>query len=264
MAYRFPGMDPYIEEHELWPGFHQNLAVECQGQLNARLGEGYYADLNIWTVSEEFSISTAHTTYPDVGIFDKGRDVAEVAEAYAVSNNQPRAAPVRRVVRLIIDVKLFAVRIYRTHSAELVTSIEILSPANKRAPGLSKYREKRLGLMDSQVHLVEIDLLRGGERPGREVCQPPIDTDYILLVNRYVEEDDRVSEIWPAAMNEPLPIIPIPLRAPDADVMLDLNTAIRAVYVRGVYERRINYSKPVPPPDLRPDVAAWLEQQKAA
>ncbi len=264
MAYRFPGMDPYIEKRELWPDFHQNLAVECQGQLNAHLSENYYAGVSLWTASEELSISTAHTTYPDVGIFDKGRDVAEVAEVYAATDSQPRTAPIRRVYRPAIDIKQFAVRIYLTHSSELVTSIEILSPTNKREPGLDKYRVKRAGLTSSQVHLVEIDLLRGGERPGPEVNEPPIDTDYMLLVNRYAEGDTRASDIWPVAMSETLPMLLIPLLAPDADIELDLYTAIRAVYVRGVYERRINYSKPVPPPNLRPEMAAWLQQQKAA
>jgi len=260
-------MDPYIEEHELWPDFHQNLAVECQGILNAHLSADYYAGVSVWTASEELSISTAHTTYPDVGIFDKGRDVAEIAdtaEVYASTDRRPRTAPIHRVYRPAIDIKQFAVRIYRTHSSELVTSIEILSPANKREPGLSMYRVKRAGLTSSQVHLVEIDLLRAGERPGPEVAQPPIDTDYILLVNRYDEGDTRASEIWPVAISETLPILPVPLLAPDADIQLDLGIAIRAVYVRGVYERRISYTRAIPPPNLRPTVAAWLQQQKEA
>jgi hypothetical protein len=262
MTYRFPGMDPYMEERELWPDFHQNLAVECQGQLNTRLSAGYYAGLSLWTAAEELSISTAHTTYPDIGIFDKGKDVAEATEVYAMTESRPRPAPIRRIYRPAIDIKQFAVHIYHTHSSELVTSIEILSPANKREPGLSKYRIKRAGLTSSQVHLVEVDLLRGGERPGPEVNQPPIDTDYMLLVNRYAEGDARTSEIWPVAMCEPLPILLVPVLAPDPDIELDLNIAIRTAYVRGVYERRIDYTKTVPPPELRATMAVWLLQQK--
>src|SRR5881409_3000772 len=47
----------------------------------------------------------------------------------------------------------------------LVTSIEILSPVNKREPGLSKYRDKRRQLHAADVHILEIDLLRRGQRP---------------------------------------------------------------------------------------------------
>jgi hypothetical protein len=30
----FPGMDPYIEQPEVWSDFHTNLVTEIQGQLN--------------------------------------------------------------------------------------------------------------------------------------------------------------------------------------------------------------------------------------
>ena len=62
---------------------------------------------------------------------------------------------------------------------------------------------------------------------NQAIAYDPIDTDYILLVNRYGLK--RISEIWPAALNEPLPLIPVPLLPPDPDVPLDLNAAIREV-----------------------------------
>ena len=30
----FPGMDPYIEDPELWPDFHNDLASEIRAELN--------------------------------------------------------------------------------------------------------------------------------------------------------------------------------------------------------------------------------------
>jgi len=111
------------------------------------------------------------------------------------------------------------------------------------------------------VHLIELDLLRGGQRPGREVIEPPLDTDYILLVNRSREGDGRISEIWPVALNEPLPLLPVPLSSPDPDVVMDLGAAVRAVYGRAGYDWRINYRRPVPPPDLRAGMAAWISQR---
>jgi hypothetical protein len=48
----------------------------------------------------------------------------------------------------------------------VVTAIEILSPKNKRAgEGYNQYLNKRNQVLHSQSHLVEIDLLRGGEPP---------------------------------------------------------------------------------------------------
>ena len=64
--------------------------------------------------------------------------------------------------------------LYNTESDvdQLVTAIEILSPFNKRAgEGIDDYRRKRTCLLRSSVHLIEIDLLRRGERPGRELLE---------------------------------------------------------------------------------------------
>jgi hypothetical protein len=42
--------------------------------------------------------------------------------------------------------------------------------------------------------------------------------------------------------------------------LTELNVAVRSVYARAGYDWRINYQRPVPPPELRPDMAAWLKQ----
>lgn len=139
----------------------------------------------------------------------------------------------------------------------MVTAIEILSSYHKRPnEGIEQYRLKRMQLLNSAVHLVELDLLRGGVRPGYAVEEDPLDTDYVLLVNR--ARASRLSEIWPVALNEPLPLIPMPLSAPDPDVPLDLGAALRALYARSGYDWRIDYSHPVPPPDLRPAMREWV------
>jgi hypothetical protein len=153
--------------------------------------------------------------------------------------------------------RLRAVRIFTTSTSQLVTSLEILSPYNKRASeGLSQYRDKRHRILNSRVHLIELDLLRGGARPGSEVADEPVEAEYILLVNR--AGGQRVSEIWPVALNEQLPILPVPLVSPDPDVPLDLNAAIHAVYADSRYDTRIDYRRPIPPPPLRSAMAEWF------
>jgi hypothetical protein len=37
-----------------------------------------------------------------------------------------------------------------------------------------------------------------------------------------------------------------------------MNAAIRSVYARAGYDWRIDYRQPVPPPELRPEMAAWV------
>lgn len=43
----FPGMDPYLEAPDVWPGVHHALATEIRTQLNRTLPGPYYADLEM-------------------------------------------------------------------------------------------------------------------------------------------------------------------------------------------------------------------------
>lgn len=261
MTLAFPGMDPYLEDPEIWPSAQQRLAVEIADRLNPILGAKYLADVNVRTVLEDVTIALPKATYPDVGVYE--RETIEWRISGAAVAIAP--APIERMAAVSVETKLFGVQVRASASGELVTAIEILSPYNKRrGDGLDEYRQKRQRILLSKVHLVEIDLLRGGQRPGNEVNEPPLDAEYILLVNRKRSHEVRVSEIWPVALNERLPILPIPLLAPDPDVALDLNAALGEIYLRARYAERINYHAPVPPPPLRPAMQQWLEQQRAA
>lgn len=257
----FPGMDPYLESSEIWPGFHHRLADELADQLNPRIEPKYYADIEVRTVVEEIVLGKRATVIPDTAIFEvpaskPARFSPDAATAVVIPE-----APIRRDIRIPSETTLRAIQIYSTEFGELVTSIELLSPFNKRQQaGLQRYQHKRRKLLRSAVHLVEIDLLRSGIRPGPEVQEPALDTDYILLVNRSQEGALRTSEIWPVALSEALPIIPVPLLAPDPDVPLDLRAALDHIYERARYARRIDYRQPIPPPELRPAVAAWRKE----
>ncbi len=66
-------------------------------------------------------------------------------------------------------------------------------------------------------------------------------------------------EIWPISFQHPIPILPVPLMAPDADVPIDLNQAIQTIYTEAVYDLRIDYKQMPPPPALPSEEAAWLE-----
>lgn len=265
MAYRFPGMDPYLEDPAIWRGFHHGLAEEIRARLNLTLDAKYYADVEIHTTFEEVHVGKAKPIIPDVAIVAQPVGLAMRPMAtIAVADPAEVIAPVRRAVK-VTPVTLRAVHIYITATDELITSIEILSPYNKRGEGLAEYRHKRSRLLASNVHLVEIDLLRGGQRVGSEIEGEPLDeADYILLVNRGYEINPGIwSDIWPVTLDQPLPLLPIPLEPPDPDVLLDLNATVRTVYERAAYARRIDYRDPVPPPALRPATAKWLQAHLA-
>lgn len=87
----------------------------------------------------------------------------------------------------------------------LMTVIEILSPANKYDQGFEAYVEKRTKLLQTETHLLEIDLLRGGERillTGEEL--PP--AAYYGFLSRFNRRPR--TEVWPIQLRESLPTIP--------------------------------------------------------
>jgi hypothetical protein len=140
----------------------------------------------------------------------------------------------------------------------LVTSLEVLSPSNKRrrSLGWKKYLRKRQALLLGKANLVEIDLLRGGDRMPMLDAWPG--SPYTALVARDTEA--LHCRVWRAFFDHPLPAIPVPLRQPDPDIPLALQPLVDAIYERGRYHEEIDYARPLEPL-LRPEEAAWLEQR---
>ncbi|MBI4674014.1 MAG: DUF4058 family protein [Chloroflexi bacterium] len=253
----FPGMDPYLEDREFFPGFHYALGEEIRRHLNEQIGPKYYADVQVSTESQDIFIGYTYQIYPDVGVYEPALSIRGAIKVAALAS----AAPIQRRVVLEQELRLRSVRVYVTETSELVTAIEILSPYNKRGEGLEAYRKKRNEIFKSQTHFVELDLLRGGTRPGLEINEPPLDTDYVLVVSRAGNGIARISEIWPLALNEPFPVLPVPLREPDPDATLNLNEISQFIYPRAGYGWRIDYTRPVPPPELRPAMKEWMQTQ---
>jgi hypothetical protein len=52
-------------------------------------------------------------------------------------------------------------------------------------------------------------------------------------------------DVYAWTIRDPLPRIPIPLLAPDPDVVLDLGSVFATEYERGRYARLIDYSAPL-------------------
>jgi len=147
-----------------------------------------------------------------------------------------------------------------TRTQAVITTIEVVSPANK-APGTegrTQFLRKRRRIMVSQTHWIEIDLLRVGERPpeARERA------DYYALLRRGAT--GAPYELWTATLRDRLPIIAIPTRAPVPDLPLDVQSLVETVYARGVYAEMLDYSEPAPAPPLSPEDTHWAREQIAA
>ncbi len=159
-----------------------------------------------------------------------------------------------------IEERVFVVpldEIRDTHSREVVTTIEVLSPFNKAAgtEGREAFLRKRRTVMASKTHWIEIDLLRAGERP-EEVAGK---SDYYALLKR--GDAPPPYEAWLFDLRDPLPTIAVPLRPPFEDVPLNLKSVFNTVYARGHYADALDYSGKPPLPRFRPADAAWANGQ---
>ena len=67
-------------------------------------------------------------------------------------------------------------------------------------------------------------------------------------------------EVWPLALEAALPVLPVPLAAPDPDVAIHLGEVVTTVYERGGYDVQIDYRKPPPPPALSARERKWLAE----
>jgi hypothetical protein len=67
-------------------------------------------------------------------------------------------------------------------------------------------------------------------------------------------------EVWPLALAEPLPILPVPLRPPDKDALIDLSAALTAIYDEAFYHLSLDYQQDRPPPPFTSEELAWIKQ----
>ena len=253
MSCPFPGMDPFLEMPPCWGDFSPKLLTAISNALLPQLLPRY--DLRI----EEYLVVTheetrLHRVQPDVTISttEAWRPVAEgavaVAEATTVELDYPEFEPhTQRHLRLI-----------HRPSGRVVTVMELLSPTNK-APsedGMDAYLDKRAELLASGCHLIEFDLLRGGQR--LPMAGPLPRGDYYVYVGRVGRRPRCQIMTW--SLRAPLPTIPIPLLPEDPDVTLDLQAAFRAAYEASLYDRRLPYDQPLIP-SLSAADETWLRQQ---
>jgi len=246
----FPGMDPYLEQFSAWHDFHEQFCLDCRTLLVPQLGERYFAKLD------------EHVYVHEVEPEDRrllGRSDVSVAKDAPGQQHEGTAAttisaPFVGHVTLQVDVEReSSIEIRDRDSLRLVTVIELLSPAKKRPGGdREQYLAKRRQILNSEVHFIEIDLLRGWSR--MPIDELP-DCDYCVMVSR--SEDRPAVGLWPLRLRDELPTIPVPLSQPDDDVQLDLGRAFRTAYESAGYARFIYQGAPDPP--LSADDAAWAD-----
>src|SRR6266545_4130168 len=248
----FPGMDPYLEQ--FWPDVHAALIIYARDQLEEQLPGNLIARVEERIVFE-VETEQSHTAYPDVKITERpGRRGAATAVLSEVAVREPvivecATEPATETYINILEAG---------PAQRLVTVIEVLSLSNKLpGDGQRQYRPKQWELCRAGVSLVEIDLLRQGQRVlGLPALRIPrrVRTTYQVCVRRGSEA--QRFEVYPVPLEAPLPAFRVPLRKKDADIRLDLQALLEQVYRKGRYHLTINYHEP-PDPPLTREEAKW-------
>ena len=247
----FPGMDPYLEEPNLWSDVHLTLIIAMRGALNAALPTGYVAaaDKYVW-IHEPDADARTRVVRPDTFIV-QNRERVDVSAPAAVT------APTMIILPAIRREGNKYLKILDSKSRRLITVVELLSPSNKQpGPDRDDYLTKRMDYITAGVNLVEIDLHRAGQR--LPIAEPqPAGFDYYALVCRPTQMPN--AEIWPFRVRDPIPVIPIPLGPQEADVPLNLRPCLEWAYEQGRYGEEVDYAQPPVPPLSEAD-AAWAKE----
>jgi hypothetical protein len=245
----FPGMNPFLEQETVWHDFHERFMPVAAEVLGAQVDPNY-----IVKIDEHVYI---HEMPAEARQFAGRADVA-VVQTWTATETRPATAVIEAPAQVhlpLVDLERISyVEIRNRDDWQLVTVIELLSPANKKpGPDREQYLAKRSQLLASAVHFVELDLLRGGPRlPLEELPQ----CDYYALVSR-AEERPRAG-LWPLLLSDSLPVLPIPLRAPDRDAELDLAWLLNRIYDAAHYQTYIYTGQPQP--RLTAADAVWAQQ----
>ena len=239
----FPGMDPYIEACGLWEGFHDRL-IHKSAKL---IGSGYFLGVTsrskhyrtlitlfLWKRRARVSVrrnQTSTITRPADNKKKKppkrnGGGVALAEPLAELDSVEMQAFIAEEFTETFIEI--YAQREERI----LVTSIEVLSPSNKRpdTEGWEQYERKRQAQCCSAGAgpPSEIDLKSGQKMP---MLTPWPDCPYTLLVSR--RRNAPRCRVWKAHYKHRLPVIPVPLLHPDPDLTLDLQPLIDGIYAAG-------------------------------
>jgi hypothetical protein len=246
-------MDPYLEHPDLGPDVHNALIADLRVELSSVLRPRYYVALEERIYLEEPG-ELVLVGRPDLVVMARGDASGANAEPHRTPAVLEVEIPMSEAVReTYLEVRSVS-------RGEVVTVIEVLSPANKRAgTGRDLYLEKREVILSTRTGLVEIDLLRAGE-PMPTVGTPFV-SDYRILVSRPWRRPK--ADLIALRLRDPIPAFALPLRKGEEEPMVDLSRVLHALYDRAGYDLRIDYGKEAVPP-LAPGDAGWAAELSRA
>lgn len=253
----FPGVDPYLESQGVWTDFHGEFIYAWRRCLLDVLPDDYDARTSEHVYIIHGPGESKQHIIPDVALEelpDSKRIGGGAATAVAAQSDvETFTIPLPETY----EVRESYIKILKHPERTLVAVLEALSPTNKGSERRA-YLEKRDEVLGSAIHLVELDLLLGGQRlPMRK----PLPTGhYYAIVSCSEKRPD--AEVTPWTVRRTLPTIAIPLADPGAQVKIDLQQVFETAYERGGFDRAIDYDKPLSLPLAQAELD-WAQDQAA-
>ena len=266
----FPGFDPYLENKSDWASFHAAFIVDLSRTLLDVLPPDFDArtEAHVSIVFPEARKSGEPRTagrVADVGVLRTpligGGGTAVLERPRLATDFAQKNIRLPETVRYTRREQTFIQIIHKRGESETVIAIiELLSPTNKDGrDGTDDYRQKQAQLLRTPAHLVEIDLLRGGEHvahvPKGEIAAFG---DWNYLVTLRDATDPGTYRFWRIGLRDVLPTILLPLTPGVAPVPLSLQEAFDRCYDASRLARRLDYSGD-PEPPLSLNDAAWAD-----
>ncbi len=246
----FPGVDPFLEAQGYWPGFHVKFLNYWQEAIGEQLPDDYDVQLEEGVRLVDLEAGESYLIRPDVAIAHTTPPRAGSTTGAAVL--EPETIP---TVIFDEDRDLFLKIIHRP-DRKLVTALELLSPSNKVGSGHTDYVARRNAVLRQEVHLVELDLLAAGHRVPMTRPLPP--GSFFAIIARWEQRPDCQVYSW--GVRHALPKIPVPLKAPDPDLIIDLSAVYETAFSRGRYARSVDYRGPLDLP-IPPEDREWAEAE---
>jgi hypothetical protein len=247
----FPGMNPYLEHPEIWPGVHLLLIGELTKFLSPQLRPKYRVAVEV-RIYETIGEQSLLVGIPDLTV--KGSQTTAKQPITNVAVAQPSTQPQTVEVPVPETVKQGYLEVREVATSEVVTVIEILSPINKRSgEGRKQYEMKRNKILGSSTHLVEIDLLRKGQ--PMPVYHSNLQSHYRILVSRGTRRPQ--ADLYTFNLSDTIPSFPLPLKSGDKEPLVDLQLLLNNVYDQASYDLAIDYTQE-PVPSLSEEDRVWV------
>jgi len=255
----FPGMNPYLERPALWHEIHLALIIQLQFHLAPLVAPRYRVIVErrmYLTLMEPGELVGT----PDLGAIPT-RPEEPLLPATAVATQAP---PLIAELPQPEERRQRYLEIREVGTDRLITVVEILSPDNKRGgEGREQYERKRLQVLSTLTHLVQIDLLRAGDSmPMRILGDGHPGTSYRIVISR--AEGRPRAQVYLFGIHDPIPTFCLPLRHGDEEPLVDLGQLIHEIYDRARYDLAVDYTQAPPPPPLSDEDAKWLDEHLLA